>query len=53
MLMVSYTLSFNNCAEMIYTFYNLQGLGFEREAVIQALRSADNNVDAAANRLLR
>jgi hypothetical protein len=28
-----------------------QGLGFEREAVIRALRASGNNVDAAANRL--
>lgn len=28
-----------------------QNLGFEREAVIRALRASGNNVDAAANRL--
>jgi len=31
----------------------LMGLGFERSAVLQALQSAGNNVDAAANILLR
>jgi len=30
----------------------LTGMGFEREAVIRALQQADNNVEAAANRLL-
>jgi len=30
----------------------LTNMGFEREAVIAALRSTDNNVEAAANRLL-
>jgi hypothetical protein len=32
---------------------SLTALGFERSAVIQALRASGNNVDAAANRLLR
>lgn len=31
----------------------LVGLGFEREAVVRALENANNNVDAAANLLLR
>lgn len=31
----------------------LQGMGFEREAVVAALRATGNNVEAAANNLLR
>ena len=30
----------------------LTGMGFDREAVIRALQQTDNNVEAAANRLL-
>jgi uncharacterized UBP type Zn finger protein len=30
-----------------------QAMGFEREAVVQALRAAGNNVETAANSLLR
>lgn len=33
--------------------YFLQGLGFEREAVLLALQASGNNVEAAANRLFR
>jgi len=31
----------------------LMGMGFDREAVVQALRSSGNNLEAAANVLLR
>jgi uncharacterized UBP type Zn finger protein len=31
----------------------LQGMGFEREAVVRALQATGNNVEAAANSLLR
>lgn len=30
----------------------LTGMGFDRQAVIRALQQTDNNVEAAANRLL-